>query len=174
MFVTLTDSLLWTCNSFLQARIGHIDSTVSVMCSHYSTLQEIIHGNQWPQICPIEKLQPSMQPRVMIEVCAYWCLWCECYLQMLYSSCEESATGMQLQMQFCMIYWKRVDRRVYICTIALEFASIAILCFFLSSWRLSTPSLQQNNRTTSSLSSTWGTTSGPCRTWAIAKFLNRL
>lgn len=59
MFVTLTDSLLWTCNSFLQAPIGHIDSTVSVMCSHYSTRQEIILGNQWPQICPIEKLQPS-------------------------------------------------------------------------------------------------------------------
>lgn len=59
MFVTLTDSLLWTCNSFLQARTGHIDSTVSVMCSHYSTRQEIIHGNQWPQICPIEKLQPG-------------------------------------------------------------------------------------------------------------------
>lgn len=59
MFVTLTDSLLWTCNSFLQARIGHIDSTVSVMCSHYSTRQEIIRSNQWLQICPIEKLQPS-------------------------------------------------------------------------------------------------------------------
>lgn len=42
-----------TCNSFLQACAGHIDSTVSVIYSHYSTQWEIIRANQWPQICPL-------------------------------------------------------------------------------------------------------------------------
>lgn len=55
----------------------------------------------------------------MIEVRACWCLWCECLLQILCSSCEQSATGKWLQMQSCMMY----SAHTHIVTKALKFAS---------------------------------------------------
>lgn len=93
---------------------------------------------------------------IINKPCACCCRRCECSWLAFCPTYESSPNGEQLQLNDILAPQARRRK---------------ILLFFLPpcSWRPSTPYLRQNNRTTWSLWSIWGTTSVPCRTLITGK-----